>query len=212
MIKKLLLLAAACAFLFGCKKDDDASLNDCPQPGAIQITELNSGSVLFTWGVNEETAWEFEYGLTNFTLGSGTVRQTSETNFFLDGLTPATGYDLYLRANCGSDGFSSYVFAQFVTSEATPNCNVPTDLFLADLGATFISIGWTENDETAWEVEYGPVGFPIGTGTVESTSESTYTINGLPPSTTFEIYVRANCGSEGFSDESEPIVITTNGS
>lgn len=211
MIKKLILLAAACAFLFGCSDDDDNSNANCPKPGEIEVTELNSASVKFTWGVGDQTAWEFEYGLAGFGIGSGTVQRTSETEAFIDGLDPATAYDIYLRTNCGSDGFSDYIQYQFVTTQASPSCNVPTDLFLADLGMNFIEIGWSENNETAWEIEYGETGFELGTGTVIPTSESTFRIEGLEPSTTYEIYVRANCGSEGFSEYSDALVITTNG-
>lgn len=211
MIKKLILLAAACAFLFGCSGDDDNGNSNCPMPGAIEVTELNSGSVLFTWGVGEQTAWEIEYGPAGFGIGSGTVVRTSETEYFIDGLDPATAYDIYMRTNCGSDGFSDYIQYQFVTTEASPSCNVPTDLFLADLGTNFIELGWAENDETAWVVEYGPSGFELGTGTELPTSESTFRIEDLEPATTYEIYVRANCGSEGFSEYSEALVITTNG-
>lgn len=210
ILLKLLLLAAACAFLFGCSKDDDSGNNNCPQPGSIVIDELNSASVRFSWGVNDQTAWEIEIGPTGFSLGNGTVFRTSEIQFFIDGLDPETNYDLYMRSNCGSEGFSSYISTQFVTAVAVPDCNQPTDLFLADLGSDFIGIGWSENNETAWVVEYGLVGFELGTGETLSTSQSTVTIPNLNPSTTYEIYVRANCGSEGLSEYSDAIVITTN--
>lgn len=207
---KILLLAVACAFLFGCSGDDDSGNSNCPKPGAIEINELNSSSVLFTWGVNEQTAWEIEYGLAGFSLGSGTVDGTSETEYFIDGLDAATAYDIYVRANCGSDGFSDHVQRQVVTTEASIACNTPTDLFLADVGSDFAEIGWAENNETAWEVEYGETGFTLGTGTVIPTSNSTIVIGGLSPATTYEIYVRANCGSDGFSEYSQQLVVTTN--
>ena len=210
MIEKIILLIIASILLFGCSKDD--STNNCPQPGSISIDQINSVSVLFTWGINTETAWEIEYGETGFPIGTGTVIQTSLTEVFIDGLMPATGYQIYLRTNCGSDGFSERISIDFVTTEASASCNMPTDVFLASLGADFIGIGWSENDETAWEIEYGESGFELGTGTVLQTSESTFTITGLTPATTYEIYVRANCGSDGFSDYTEALVITTNGS
>lgn len=210
LLLKLLLLAVACAFLFGCTNNDDDGNPNCPKPGAIEITELNSGSVLFTWGVEDQTAWQIEYGPAGFSLGSGTVAGTSETEYFIDGLDPATSYDIYMRTNCGSDGFSDYIQRQFVTAEASPSCNVPTDLFLADVGSDFAEVGWAENNETAWEVEYGETGFELGTGTVIPTTDSNVTIGGLSPATTYEIYVRANCGSEGFSEYSQRLVVTTN--
>ena len=85
MIKKLILLAAACAFLFGCSDDDDNSNANCPKPGEIEVTELNSAAVKFTWGIGDQTAWQYEYGLAGFGLGTGTVVGTSETEAFIDG-------------------------------------------------------------------------------------------------------------------------------
>jgi len=207
-MKKLFWLAIASLILFACSNDDDSS-NNCPEPGNIVIDQLNSASVLFTWGVGSQTAWEIEYGETGFALGTGTVIQTSQTDFFIDGLMAATGYEIYLRTNCGSDGFSNHISIQFTTSEASVSCNAPSDVFLAGLGSDFIEIGWTENDETAWEIEYGETGFVLGTGTVLQTSQSNFTIQGLTSATTYEIYVRANCGSDGFSEYADKIVITT---
>ena len=210
-MKKLLLLAAACAFLFGCSGDDDGRNNNCSQPGSIVIEELNSASVLISWGIEEETAWEIEYGTLGFVFGEGTIARTSEREFFADDLTPETAYEIYVRTNCGSEGLSDRVSTQFTTAVAIPDCNAPSDLFLADVGADFIEFGWAENNETVWQVEFGLTGFELGTGTVVNTSESTTTLTGLEPSTTYEIYVRANCGQQGFSTFSDVFVITTNG-
>jgi hypothetical protein len=77
------------------------------------------------------------------------------------------------------------------------------------LTSTSIELSWDENEETSWEVEYGPVGFVPGTGTVAATSQNSYNIEGLTTATTYEIYVRANCGSDGYSEYSEALVITT---
>ena len=120
-----------------------------------------------------------------------------------------TTYDVYVRSNCGSDGFSNYISISFTTLKPVVLCNAPTDLDLQNISSTTATIGWSENNESAWEIEYGPVGFTIGTGTVIQTSQSTYQITGLQPATTYEIYVRANCGTDGFSEYSDQLVITT---
>jgi hypothetical protein len=115
-----------------------------------------------------------------------------------------------LRNNCGSDGFSEYITLDFTTSEPVVTCNPPTNLQKTQVGSTFIDITWDENNETAWQVDYGLVGHPVGTGTIEETSESNYRIDELNPATTYEIYVRANCGSaDGFSEWTPRLVITT---
>ena len=76
---------------------------------------------------------------------------------------------------------------------------------------TSITLTWDENNETAWEVEYGPSGFIIGTGTVQNAITSNAQIDGLQPATTYEIYVRADCGENGYSEYSDQLTVTTDG-
>jgi hypothetical protein len=207
-MKKILLLAMVTLAVFSCKKDDDVN-NDCFEPLSISVDQLNPESALIVWDPGEETAFEIEYGLTGFSVGTGTVAQTSQTNYFIDGLNPMTTYDAFLRSNCGSDGFSDYISVSFTTLKPVNPCNTPTNLTLTDVTSTTVTFNWSENNETAWEIEYGLSGFAIGTGTVIQTSQSNYEITGLQPATTYEIYVRANCGVDGFSDYSDQLVVTT---
>ena len=210
-MKKLLWLAAACAFLFGCSKNDDSSNRNCSKPENISIDQVNSTSAFFSWDTGGESAFEIEYGERGFALGSGAVIQTSQREYLIDGLNPLTQYEIFLRSNCGSDGFSDYISALFQTLENVELCNTPTNLALVSVSSSTIELTWDENNETAWEIEYGPNGFPLGTGTTIQTSQSNFEIVNLTVSTTYEIYVRANCGIDGFSDYSDQLVVTTDG-
>lgn len=208
-MKKIFLLLCLVLTVVSCKKDDDGNAN-CAKPMSIVAIQINSTSIFFEWDSSSGTAWQFEYGPTGFQLGTGTMVQTSQEQYLIPGLIPSTAYTIYLRNNCGGDGFSEYITLDFITSEPAVTCNAPTDLQKTQVGSTFIDITWEENNETAWEVDYGLVGHPVGTGTIEATSESNYRIDGLNPATTYEIYVRANCGSEdGFSEWTPRLVITT---
>lgn len=208
-MKKLLFLLAASALFMGCSNDDDGGNNNCSKPENISIDQINSMSALFSWDTGGESAFEFEYDLIGFEIGTGTVIQTSQTEYLIDNLLPETSYEIFLRSNCGSDGFSDYISAQFTTLEMVEICNTPTNLALISVNDTEIRFTWDENNETAWEIEYGPQGFVIGTGTTIQTSQSNFLIENLTPSTTYEIYVRANCGSDGFSEYSDQLVVTT---
>ncbi len=210
-MKKLLWLALTCAFLFGCSKNDDTTNRNCSKAENLSIDQVNSNSAFFSWDTGGESAFEVEYGERGFALGSGSVVQTSQRELLIDGLTPLTSYEIFLRSNCGSDGFSSYISALFQTLELTDICNTPTNLTLVAVDSNSIELTWDENNETAWELEYGPNGFPLGTGTTISTSQSNYEITGLSASTTYEIYARADCGIDGFSEFSDQLVVTTDG-
>ncbi len=210
-MKKLLWLALACAVLFGCSKKDDDTNGNCSKPENLSIDQVNSTSAFFSWDTGGESAFEVEYGERGFALGSGSVVQTSQQELLIDGLNPLTQYEIFLRSNCGRDGFSDYISALFQTLENVELCNAPTNLALVAVSSNSIELTWDENNETAWEIEYGVNGFPVGTGTTIQTSQSNFEITGLASSTTYEIYARANCGIDGYSDYSDQLVVTTDG-
>lgn len=82
------------------------------------------------------------------------------------------------------------------TVEMKPDCQVPTMLTVTDVTATSATLGWTAGgSEEAWNIEYGPVGFEQGTGTVVAADANPFTVTGLADATSFEFYVQANCGT-----------------
>lgn len=101
-----------------------------------------------------------------------------------------------------------------VTIGPPPACLPVSGLTLDGVGATTAQISWTENgDATAWDIEFGVAGFaPTGMpnpGYDDVTNPGM--ISGLVPTTTFEAYVRADCGmdNENVSTWTGPITFTT---
>ncbi len=83
------------------------------------------------------------------------------------------------------------------TTEVTgycPSCLDPTDLAVSDVTTTTASVTWTANNgETAWEYQVVAGGAtPDATGT--ATSDYPLALTGLTANTTYDVYVRANCG------------------
>ncbi len=62
--------------------------------------------------------------------------------------------------------------------------------------ATSITLNWDASlsAPSGYDVEYGPLGFTLGTGTTVSTTTNSVTIADLTGSTLYSYYVRANCG------------------
>ena len=86
-------------------------------------------------------------------------------------------------------------FVDNLMVDLIPTCPKPRNLAASNATLTSIDLAWDEmGNATSWEIEYGPMGFTQGTGTVESTSSNPYTINGLEHSTGYDFYVRAICG------------------
>lgn len=95
--------------------------------------------------------------------------------------------------------YSMYWILDNVLVEAV-TCIPITDLAIDNTGTTSFDLSWTINGtETMWDLEYGAPGFIPGTGTElgsESVITNPYTLNGLNPGMPYDVYIRANCGSE----------------
>jgi hypothetical protein len=62
---------------------------------------------------------------------------------------------------------------------------------------TSITLNWAAAtlNPANYDVQYGPLGFTFGTGTSVSTSTNSITLNGFSASTSYDYYVRSNCGT-----------------
>lgn len=93
-------------------------------------------------------------------------------------------------------------FDDFMYSEN--DCVTPTSLTATQSGEDEVTVGWQDNNTQQapenWEVEYGPVGFEPGTGTVVEADSNPFAINGLEAFNDYEFYVRAHCGNSIYSN------------
>ncbi len=125
----------------------------CPQPTALAFNTVTFNSANITWNVGcTETAWEIEYGPTGFTLGTGTTVPATSP-YALGGLSGNTGYDVYVRADCGGNGLSASAGPVNFTTPPAPPAN--------DLCANAIAIGCnsTVSATTANSTNTGNPGF-----------------------------------------------------
>lgn len=92
---------------------------------------------------------------------------------------------------------------------ACPTCPQPENLSVTTFTNNTISVDWNTglSGETMWDVLYGEAGFdPSTEGTTWNISVASDTvIDGLNQLTTYEVYVRANCGGGDFSEWVGPI-------
>lgn len=113
-------------------------------------------------------------------------------------LTTANGYngtDEYIvLAHELNGGTFKYIRVDEFNYEVIPSCLAPSNLTANTVNATSADFTWTENGTaSSWEVEYGPSGFAIGTGTSSIESAAGVSLTSLADNTDFDIYVRAIC-------------------
>jgi hypothetical protein len=143
--------------------------------------------------------WMFSAGLPvtiSFTPGaflnetSYQILDQDNNLFFQDGPFPQTG-----------------VVLDFIPC---PGCVGPTTFFPIDINADNARFGWNASPEIGqYKLEYGPLGFTHGTGTVVFTNNLAETITGLTENTWYDIYVFFTCDDGESAKTLGPITFKT---
>jgi hypothetical protein len=120
-------------------------------------------------------------------------------------LAAYTGGSMWVRfVGTKGSGFEGDMAVDNFYVESCITCPAPTALTAANTTENQTELTWTAGGtETAWNIEYGPVGFTPGTGTVvPSTNNTAEVVAGLIDNTDYDFYVYADCGA---GDESTPV-------
>ncbi len=170
----------------------------CPSPSSLGATQITQTTAELFWTTGGAANWDLEYGLSGFTLGSGTRISTTTPFYTVSGLTPGTDYDFYVRDSCGAAHVSSWAGpGTFTTLSATLPCPSPSSLGASNITQTSARLSWMSGGisiSNNWDVEYGLSGFTLGSGTRISTTTPSYTVSGLTPGRSYQFYVRDSCG------------------
>ena len=97
----------------------------------------------------------------------------------------------------GSTSFSTYYEGFNLQVSCVPDTCIIHHLRLdpsVPVSDSVLALTWQCNGASLYEVEYGPVGFAPGTGTVVSTTTNSLSITGLVSLDRREVYVRSICG------------------
>lgn len=78
-----------------------------------------------------------------------------------------------------------------------PLCPPVSNIVASNIDTSTLTVTWTDHSTAlAWDVEYGPHGFAMGTGVQLYTTTTAVTLTGLASSTLYDIYVRPVCGDD----------------
>lgn len=202
-MNKILTLALALLLLAGCKKEDtNTTENPCHTP-SLSLNTITGGVSLYVSTSSNQGFFEIEYGANGFSKGSGT-KVTISTQYDLTGLTNGT-YDIYIRGNCGGTAYSDWSSAQsfLVQGGNSSTCAAPYSLNAQPYFQGY-QLYWSASNAGYYELEYGPTGFTRGNGTKKTLSNSNYSDGSFNANTTYDFYVRSNCGGSDFSPWAGP--------
>ena len=103
------------------------------------------------------------------------------------------------------EGSSNYVYVDDLTVDYLSPCRRPRNITVDRITRSTAVVQWDGHGVRNYEVEYGPAGFELGTGTVVATIYDSATLFGLSHSTRYDLYVHGICGD----DTSAPSFVTT---
>jgi hypothetical protein len=175
-----------------------------PMPPSIYNISRNSASVAFSC-VNCAGSYIIEYGLSGFTPSTnatagigGTIINTTSTTSTLNNLLHNQTYDIYVRQVCGAKFGLNSDKVLFTTL----GCVAPQAININNI--TKNAVQYNINCGICIDsllIEYGAQGFIPGTGNVAGVggtllrkgNTTSGLINGLFPSTNYDIYLRQKC-------------------
>ncbi len=187
---------------------------ECPAPTGVFVDNITTNSADVTWlPGGPQLEWEVKYGLTGFDPATeGTSISASAPAVTITDLEAETTYDVYVRTLCSDADYSDWTAPESFTTEALAPCTPPTDLTVGETTDTTAEISWLPSgSETQWEVLYGPTGFdPTSAGTtITVANDPTTVLSELEASTSYDVYVRAICDTDYYSDWTGPTTFTT---
>ena len=194
----------------------------CLKPNGVTLVNVFFDSGEFSWNpITNATAgylWEIYLAgddpATETPVSTGSV-PAGTTQTVAGGLNPETDYEFYIISDCGiNDGLSELSLpVAFTTTEL---CAIPDNFEANNAQPTSIDLSWTSipNDNSGynWSVfNQGddPINAtPVASGNAPSGSSSV-NVTGLTENTTYEAYIETDCGIDGTSDLSAPVVFST---
>lgn len=204
-------LSCATTFSFGVDTDDWYIMQ------GLNLTAGTSYKLSFWYrgrytssAVRFETKWgpspvpSAMYSAPLYTYTSGYVLTMTEAICIV---TPETSGTYYFAWHCTSPGGSSNSIAIDDISVSSNTCPMPLTLTGSNITSGSAEISWTGAANV--QIEYGTPGHTPGSGTIITTSANPYTVTGLAPMTTYDVYVRQDCGLATFSFWKGPFTFTT---
>ena len=134
-----------------------------------------------------------------------TASEVSFASYEGSGRNIAFLVDYFTNENSGT------VYVDDIRVELIPTCKRPLDVKLNSIADTTASISWSARGaEENWDIAFGPIGFDVTTANYITVSQTSYQFNGLTPLTSYQLFIRANCGTaNGYSDWSNALVFET---
>jgi len=149
----------------------------------------------------------------NVWVTSGQI-QTSNTDPWIKTSISLAAFSDTIQVRFGgtrSGDFTGDMAIDDVRIDEVPACNSPSNLANSYLTGDTAIFVWDAGDAAAtmWNVEYGPTGFSIGSGTSMTVTDTFAILAGLTDRTQYDIYISEKCVSNAGYSSSITTTFTT---
>ncbi|MDB9782763.1 DUF5011 domain-containing protein [Winogradskyella sp.] len=157
-------------------------------PSGLSASSITTSSFILNWNAATDnigvTGYEVFLGATSLGIQSGTSR-------LVNGLTPATGYSLAVRALDQANNVSDLSTPLAVTTATPPDLEAPTApsaLAVSNISTTGLTLTWAASSDNVGVAGYEVFQDNASIGTLSATTRA---VIGLSPATTYGYSVRA---------------------
>jgi len=180
----------------------------CNTTDSIYVVSGTPTSSLIGWN-SDASNWNIVWGIQGFDINGGTSINNTNTNpYDFTNLASGVVYEMYVQDTCAGVGSGLWIGPFSFTAE---QCQSPTQLNAIEIGSSSAKLTWTNNVTglNLFSIEWGLTGFPQGVGIPVNNVQLPYVLSGLSPATTYDYYVKSNCGQNNSSAWAGPYTFTT---
>ena len=173
----------------------------CSAPSGLTTLSITTSSAVASWNaVSGALSYDVDYKTSSSGNWINIASGTTTTTWSLLGMPAATSFDWRVRANCVS-GNSIYSQTQFSTQGLT-SCNAPSGLSTLSITTSSATASWNAvSGANSYDVDYKASSSGNWINIASGTTATSWSLLGMPASTSFDWRVRANCvsGSSAYS-------------
>ena len=199
-------------------------ISACNRPSALACTTKTAHTATLGWtdGAASPASWQIAYSTTaDFDPATVTPVNVTTNPATISGLTVGTTYYAYVRANCDTDGYSPWSRKSCTFTTIANGANPPTGLAVnpATITSTQATSSWTgvaTNDyHASYDLYYALATVtavpdePVVPNLIAGITATSQVISGLEAETEYKVWVRDNCGTDGYSNWSSAVTFTT---
>jgi chitodextrinase len=178
------------------------------KPTNLRVTAKTMTSVSLAWNASTDNSGAFTYRVNLWTTGPVAPPVTlpkTQTSYTWTGLRPGVQYYAWVEAIDGSGNKSTSDLIVVVTVRDTTPPSPPANLRVDTVTASQVSLSWDASTDDSGIIDLYQVSVSPFGGNVLVTGNTSATVVGLAPTTTYTFTVRARDAGWNFSQPSNAV-------